>query len=160
MASSIDYFLTGGAANADPSLSLGGPHSSVALSGTALYNLFDKVTPPEATAGDVEYRAIDIGNTGDAATAETEIFMAPETTSASTQIDLGIEASPLGSTLSIADEATAPAGVTFAHYTSASKLALPDIAAGAYCRVWVRRVVTAAAPNTLLDQGSFVVWAA
>lgn len=160
MASAIEYFLTGGASNADPALSLGGVHSSVALSSTPLYNLFDRVTPPQADAGSVEYRAIDIGNIGDAATAETEIFMASETSSPSTQLDMGIEASPLGSTLSIADEATAPAGVTFAHYNSASKLALPDIAAGAYCRVWVRRVVIAGAPNMLNDQGSFEVWAA
>ena len=155
MAATLEFHLTGGAANADPALALGGVHSSVALSGTAMNNLFDDVSPAEATAGDTEYRAIDITNTGDATSTVTKIFMDPETSSTSTQLDMGIEASPLGSTLSIANESTAPAGVTFAHYNAASKLTLPDIAAGAYCRVWVRRVVAATAPNTANDSGTF-----
>lgn len=157
MAATLAFQLTGGASNADPALALGGVHSSVALSGTAMNNLFDDVSPAEATAGDTEYRAIDITNTGDAAGTVVKIFMDPETSSPSTQLDMGIEASPLGSTLSIANESTAPAGVTFAHYNTGSKLALPDIAAAAYCRVWVRRVVSAAAPNTSNDSGTLKV---
>lgn len=157
MAATLAFQLTGGASNADPALALGGVHSSVALSGTAMNNLFDDVSPAEATAGDTEYRAIDITNTGDAAGTVVKIFMDPETSSPSTQLDMGIEASPLGSTLSIANESTAPAGVTFAHYNTGSKLALPDIAAAAYCRVWVRRVVSAAAPNTSNDAGTLTV---
>ena len=157
MAATLAFQLSGGASNADPNASLGGTHSSVALSGTAMNNLFDDVSPAEATAGDTEYRAIDVTNTGDATGVVVKIFMDPETSSASTALDMGIEASPLGSTLSIADETTAPAGVTFAHYTSASKLTLPDIAAAAYCRVWVRRVVTAGATNTASDSGTINV---
>ena len=157
MAATLAFQLTGGASNADPALALGGVHSSVALSGTAMNNLFDDVSPGEATAGDTEYRAIDITNTGDAAGTVVKIFMDPETSSPSTQLDMGIEASPLGSTLSIANESTAPAGVTFAHYNTGSKLTLPDIAAAAYCRVWVRRVVAAAAPNTSNDTGTLNV---
>lgn len=157
MAATLAFQLSGGASNSDPNASLGGTHSSVALSGTAMNNLFDDVSASEASAGDTEYRAIDITNTGDATAVVTKIFMNPDTSSASTQLDMGIEASPLGSTLSIADESTAPAGVTFANYTSASKLALPDIAAAAYCRVWVRRVVSAAAPNTSSDSGTLNV---
>ena len=157
MAATLAFQLSGGASNADPNLSLGGVHSSVALSATAMNNLFDDVAAGEASAGDTEYRAIDITNTGDATSAVTKIFMDPETSSTSTQLDMGIEASPLGSTLSIANESTAPAGVTFAHYNSGSKLSLPDIAAAAYCRVWVRRVVSAAAPNTSNDTGTLNV---
>lgn len=157
MAATLAFQLSGGAANSDPNLSLGGTHSSVALSGTALNNLFDDVSAAEASAGDTEYRAVDITNTGDATSAVTKIFMDPDTSSTSTQLDMGIEASPLGSTLSIANESTAPAGVAFANYTTGSKLTLPDIAAAAYCRVWVRRVVSAAAPNTSNDTGTLKV---
>jgi len=157
MAATLAFQLSGGASNSDPNASLGGTHSSVALSGTAMNNLFDDVSPAEATAGDTEYRAIDVTNTGDATAVVTKIFMDPDTSSTSTQLDMGIEASPLGSTLSIADETTAPAGVTFANHTSASKLTLPDIDAAAYCRVWVRRVVSAAAPNTASDSGTINV---
>lgn len=154
MAATLVYRLTGGASNSDPNASLGGASSSVAVSGTAMNNLFDDVAEGEASAGDTEYRAIDVRNTGDATATVVKIYMSVETTSASTQIDMGIEASPLGSTTSIADESTAPAGVTFAHYNSGSQLSLPDIAAGTYCRVWLRRVVSAAAGNTSNDQGT------
>lgn len=157
MAAILKMHLTGGASNADPALSLGGVSSSVELSATALNNLFDNVSADEASAGDTEYRAIDVKNSGDASAVGVQIYMNPETTSASTALDFGIGASPLGSTLSVADESTAPAAVTFAHYTTGTRLSLPDIAAAAYCRVWVRRVVAAAAPNLASDTGTLNV---
>lgn len=154
MAAVIEYKLTGGAANSDPNASLGGVSSSVSVSGTPLNNIFDDVAPDEAVSGNNEYRAIDLTNTGDASAVSVESFMDPETISADTQLDFGIEASPIGSTLSIADEDTAPVGVSFAHYTTASKLAIPDVPNGNYARLWVRRVVSAAAGNTANDQGT------
>jgi hypothetical protein len=157
MAATIAFQLTGGAANSDPNASLGGVHSSQALSGTAMNNLFDDVDPAEATAGDVEYRAIDLTNTGNALATVVKAFMDPDSSSADTALAFGIEASPVGSTLSIANESTAPAGVSFANYTSASKLTIPDIPAGNYARLWIRRTVTAAAGNTSNDQGTIKV---
>jgi hypothetical protein len=157
MAATIAFQLTGGAANSDPNASLGGVHSSQALSGTAMNNLFDDVDPAEATAGDVEYRAIDLTNTGDALATVVKAFMDPDSSSADTVLAFGIGASPIGSTLSIANESTAPAGVSFANYTPGSKLTIPDIANGSYARLWVRRTVTAAAGNTSNDQGTIKV---
>ena len=157
MAATLVWKLTGGAANADPNASLGGVRSSVSLSGTALNNLFDDVAPGEASAGDTEYRAIDLVNTGDAASAGTVVYMSTETTSTGTALDMGIEASPINSTLSIVDESTAPAAVSFAHYTSASKLSIPAIAAGSGCRVWFKRIVGASTGNLANDQGTFTV---
>ena len=157
MAATINLHLTGGAANADPNLSLGGVHSSVQMSGVAMNNLFDDVGAAEAVAGNTEYRAIDLTNAGDALATVVTAFMDPDSSSADTQVDFGIEASPIGSTLSIADESTAPAGVAFAHYTAAAPLAVPDIAAGAYARLWVRRLVGAAAGNSNNDSGIIVV---
>ena len=157
MAALLKMHLTGGASNADPTLALGGVSSSVELSATALNNLFDNVSADEASAGDTEYRAIDVKNSGDASAVGTQIYMNPDTTSTSTELDFGIEASPLGSTLSIANESTAPAAVTFSHYNTGTRLSLPDIAAAAYCRVWIRRVVSAAAPNLATDTGTLNV---
>lgn len=157
MAAILKMHLTGGASNANPALALGGTSSSVELSATALNNLFDNVSADEASAGDTEYRAIDVKNSGDASAVGVQIYMNPETTSASTQLDMGIEASPLGSVLSIANESTAPAGVTFAHYTTGARLSLPDIAAAAYCRVWIKRIVAASAPNLASDSGTINV---
>lgn len=160
MAASIEYRLTGGASNSDPDASLGGVSSSNTLSATAMNNLFDDVSASEASAGDTEYRAIDVHNAGDATATSVAIYMSTETSSSDSQIDLGINdtpASAINSTASIADESTAPSSVTFAHYTSASKLSLPDIAAGSYCRVWVRWVVDAGAGNDSNDQGTIAV---
>ena len=155
MAAILVWRLTGGASNSDPNASLGGVRSSNALSATALNNLFDDVSPAESAAGDTEYRALDLYNSGDATAGGVVVFMSTETTSSGTQLDFGIEASPINSSLSVANESTAPAGVSFAHYTSGSKLSLPDIAASSGCRVWFRRVVDAGAANLNPDQGTF-----
>jgi hypothetical protein len=120
-------------------------------------NLFDDVDPAEATAGDVEYRAIDLTNTGDALATVVKAFMDPDSSSADTVLAFGIGASPIGSTLSIANESTAPAGVSFANYTPGSKLTIPDIPAGNYARLWIRRTVTAGAVNAASDQGTINV---
>jgi hypothetical protein len=157
MAAVLALHLTGGAANADPNASLGGVSSSVAISGTPANNLFDDVAPAEATAGDIEYRALDIKNTGDASAVVIKAFMDPVTSSPSTVLAFGIGASPIGSTLSIANESTAPAGVSFANYTPGSKLTIPDIPAGNYARLWIRRTVTAGAVNAASDQGTINV---
>lgn len=46
----------------------------------------------------------------------------------------------------IADETTAPVGVTFSQPTSQSPLALGNLAPDAYYPLWIRRAVTAGAP--------------
>lgn len=155
MAATLVWRLTGGASNSDPNASLGGVRSSNALSATALNNLFDDVSPAESAAGDTEYRALDLYNSGDATAGGVVVFMSTETTSSGTQLDFGIEASPINSSLSVVNDSTAPAGVSFSHYTSGSKLSLPDIAASSGCRVWFRRVVGAATANLNPDQGTF-----
>lgn len=157
MAASLAFFLTGGASNSNGNASLGGAHSSYTLSATAMNNLFDNVSSAGASAGVVDYRAVDITNTGDASAVSVSFYMNPETSSPGTQIDAGIEASPTGSTTVVTDKATAPAGVTFSHYNSGTKLTLPDIAAGAYCRVWLKRSVTAGAVATSSDSGALNV---
>lgn len=157
MAATLQFNLTGGASNSNPALALGGTHSSVQLSATALNNLFDNVSPSEASAGDIEYRAIDVTNVGNATATSAAMYMSTDTSSTSTELDFGMVASPINSVESIANESTAPATVSFAHYNSGSKLTLPDIAAGSYCRLWVRRTVTAGATNTSSDQGTLAV---
>jgi hypothetical protein len=157
MAATLVWRLTGGAANSNPNLSLGGTRSSNALSATAMNNLFDDVSASEASSGDTEYRAIDLYNSGDAAATSITFWQSTETSSSGTTLDNGIEASPIDSTTSISTEATAPTGVSFAHYDSGSKLTIPEIAAGSACRVWFRRVVNSSTGNTSNDAGAFTV---
>ena len=136
---------------------LGGAATSTQVSGTALNNIFDDVSAAEAAAGDSEYRAIDLYNESGSTITGVEIYMSVATSSTDSQLDMGVEATPLTSTLAIVDESTAPAGVSFANYTSASGLSLPDIPASGYARVWLRRVISAGATNTSNDQGTIEV---
>lgn len=152
MAATLVLRLTGGASNSDPNASLGGVRSSNAISATAMNNLFDNVSPDEASAGDTEYRALDLYNSGDATATNVVMFFDPNSSSADTALTVATEASPIDSTTSIADESTAPAGSpTYTAPTSGAKKSLPDIAAGSACRLWLKRVVTAAAGNTSND---------
>jgi hypothetical protein len=129
---------------------LGGAATATQLSTTALHNLFDIIGPTEAVDGDTEYRALDVYNSGDAIATFVAYYNTPSN-STYTEVEVGIEAAPTGSTTAIANESTAPASVTFAVRSSASKLTLPDIAAGAYVRLWFKRIVTAGAPNMSND---------
>lgn len=153
MASTLQFNYTGGASNSSPAASLGGAHSSVQLAAAAMDNFFADVDVAEAQAGSVKYRAFDITNTGDAASANTSVGLAQAVQGvnggayADITFSFGIESSPLNSTTSIANEDTAPTGVTFTAENSLPGLPLPAIPAGGYCRVWVRRNVAAGAAN-------------
>jgi hypothetical protein len=143
MAASLEFRLT--------TNGLGGAATSTVLSLTALNNLFDNVSPDEASAGDVEYRALDLYNTGDAA-AEAVTVYCTATTSEDTVLRFALEASPVGSTTAIANESTAPTvSGSFADYTSAVPLSLPNIPSGSYARFWLQRSVSTGAGNLALD---------
>lgn len=160
MAANLQFRLTGGASNSDPDASLGGAMSSNQLASTAMNNLFDNVSPAEAGNGDNEYRAIDIYNAGDAEAQSVDAYMATETSSEGSQLDFGNDGTTHdGSNQGdlLADEDTAPSGVSFSHYTSGLKLSLPNIAPGKATRVWIRRAITAGAGNTNNDQGTIAV---
>lgn len=157
MASSIEYYLTGGAANADPDASLGGTTSSNALSGTALNNLFDNVDPTEALAGDVEYRAIAIKNDGDAEARNVEFYFT-DTTNSESIVAVWYDST---GTQSIANESTEPTGAS-GNWTTplvGSKLSLGNLAVGAEHRLWIRRTISASASNLNDDLATMHTWA-
>jgi len=166
MAATLKFRLTGGASNTNPNASLGGVMSSTEVSATPMNNLFDNVSPAEAEAGDVEFRAIDIYNSGDATATEVKIYMSTETSSPDTQIDLGYDSAGAHASdwsgPSISNEGDTPAdsgggNISFSHYTSLSKLTLPDIPSGQAVRVWLKRIVSTGAGNTADDQGTITV---
>jgi hypothetical protein len=146
----LRFHLTGGAANADPALSLGGVISSVQLTDATLQNLFANVSPSEALAGSVKYRALSFKN----ASAETAygavVHISLETVSADTTIALAYDST---GTQSVVNEDTAPAGLSFSTPLSlATGIALGDVAAGAVKRIWFKRTVTAGADQSV-DSG-------
>jgi hypothetical protein len=155
MASDLIFKLTGGAANADPDASLGGTGSSVTLSGTALHNLFDAVTPDDINGSpDVNYRAIDIYNDGDA-TAKLVEFFITDSTGTESSIYIWYEAAP---GQSIGNEDTPPIGASWTQPLTGSKQSIPDLAAGARARIWIRRTVNQDADNLTDDTANLYVW--
>jgi len=157
----LELRLTGGSGNTDPNASLGGVMSSTEVSDTAMNSIFDHVLASEAVSGDYEYRALDVYNSGDETATGASIYMDTETTSTYTQIDMATEAAAhaAGTDLDdLASESTS-AGITtpptFSHVTmgSSSDLDLPSIPSGQAVRIYLRRIVTAGAEATTLDEG-------
>jgi hypothetical protein len=157
MASNVLFHLTGGAANADPDLSLGGDGSSVVLSGTALNNLFDNVTPPEIESGDLtEYRAIDMSNDGDAEAHHVSFYFT-DTPNSESIVAVWYDST---GTQSIVNEATEPTGAS-GNWTTpliGSQLDLDDLAISATHRLWIRRIVDQGADNINEDTAILHAW--
>lgn len=158
MSATLVFRLTGGASNSDVDASIGGVMSSNELSSTSLNNLFDNVTPAEATSGDTEYRMIDVYNSGDAAATSVEIYISSQTSSADTSAEIGEDATnnPHASSSdleTLANESTAPASpvIVFAEHPEGTKLSLDDIPSGEAARIAVKRIVSSAAGNTSSD---------
>ena len=142
----IVYRLSGGAANADPLLSIGGAKSSTASGAT----IFDDVSSAEAAAGDTEYRLIYVHNAHATLSYQAAaIWIQTQTPSASTDVAIGLAVAGLnGTETAVANENTAPAGVSFsAPSTFGAGLALGTIPAGQHFGVWVKRTVTAGAAS-------------
>lgn len=148
MAASFQGRLTGGSSNTLPSLCLGGLTSSVTISLTALHNLYDKVEISERVAGSTEYRAFDIVNVGDAATTSQILYILSNTSSTDTNVEIGYDSTAGSHALNaalqtIANETTAPTGISFSQPTLEAPITLPPIAAGQAIRVWIKWVVAA-----------------
>jgi len=148
IAADIKRYLSGGAANADPNASLGGARSSVEVVDATIGNLFDNIDSTEATAGDTEYRCLYIKNTHATLTLQAaKIWIQTNTPSADTAIRIGLGTAAINATeQTVADESTAPSGVTFSTAVNeAAALVIGDLIAGAHKAIWYERVVGAAA---------------
>lgn len=127
--------------------SLGKYISTTQMTDNTVGNLFDDVTGDENAASTVEYRCFFVHNDHGSLTWESvKVWISSEVAGgASVAIGLdpaGVTAKGLGSAqaATIANESTAPAGVTFtAPTTKAAGLSVGDIAAGSVQAIWVRR---------------------
>lgn len=139
--SEIEFRLSGGAANADPILSLGGAKSSVAVTPSSL---FDTVSGSEADGGDTEYRCVYVHNADPALTMYGAKLWIQYESHAYHAIALGGEGLN-GTAETVASEGTAPSGETFSSPASeGTALNLGDIPAGQHYPVWIRRAIPAA----------------
>jgi len=145
----VQYRLSGGAANADPLLSLGGAKSGTLFGA----NFFDDVTSAQSAAGSVEFRCLYVHNNNATLIYQNAvIWIQANTPSADTTLDIGIGTSAInGIEAATATEVTVPTGVTFsAPAAFAAGLVLGSLPAGQHRAVWVRRTVNpgAAAINS------------
>jgi hypothetical protein len=118
-------------------------------------NIFDDVAKADAKAGDVEYRGIFIENDhASDAMVDIRVWVEQNTPGQDViSIALADEAKNL-SIETIADENTAPVGPDFDAANPvdyASGLALPDLNAGDYTGLWIRRTVPAGTNQSQLN---------
>ena len=155
----IIYRLSGGAANSDPNASLGGAKSSTAV-GAGLHNLFDIVSSAESSSGDTEYRCVYVHNNHGSLTMQNSVvWVSSNTPSTDTTIEIGVGTAAInGTEQTVANESTAPAGVSFsAPSTFGTALSLGNIPAGQHKAVWIKRIVNAAAAAYNSDTATITV---
>lgn len=131
-----------------PATSLGDQISTTTITTATLNNIFDDVSGAEAAAGDVEYRCIFVLNNHATLTLTGAQTSIQSQTAGGGTIDIGLDTTAISAkgsasaqALTVANESTAPAGVTFA----ATPITLGDLAPGQVKAVWLRRTVTAGA---------------
>jgi|GEM_PF-3717437 len=88
----IVFTHSGGLANCDPDLDLGGTNSGCALDLTALNNLFDDLTPKESREGLIDYRCFYINNTHPTDTLRNAVLYIDSEKKGGSFIDIGIPA--------------------------------------------------------------------
>lgn len=161
VAADIALRYSGGAGNTDPNASLGGAMSTAAggvVDDDVLHDLFDLVTGTERQAGDTEYRAIYVRNEHASQTAfAARLYVGnPD----NTEIDIGLATEAVNTAIAetLANESTAPTGITFSHPTTdGAGLLIGDIPAGQFKGVWIRWTVPAGTTAINPDRGGLNV---
>lgn len=147
--SDITLRLSGGASNTDPNSALGGAISGTEVVNNVINNLWDNIGPAEAEGGESEYRCVYIRNAhGTHSMDATEIWVSLDTPAAD-DIEIGLGTSAInGTEQTIADENTAPIGVTFSHADGEENAILVgNIPPEQHAAIWIKRTVSPAAPQ-------------
>lgn len=128
--------------------SLGDQISTTDITTATLNNIFDDVSGAEAAAGDVEYRCFFVLNDHATLTLQGAIAQLTSQTAGGGLIAFGLDpaavspkAQASAQAATIANESSAPAGVTF----NSTDQTIGDIPAGSCKGIWLRRTVTAGA---------------
>jgi len=125
--------------------SLPGTDKSDAITLTSVVeNLFDSVGSGEAQAGVTEYRSVMVKNDSPAGMNSMIVWIDVNTPFADDHVEIGIEAPTANAIQSVANETTAPTGVTFFLADGESNgISIGNLASGDLYGVWLKRVVTA-----------------
>jgi hypothetical protein len=148
----ITLHLSGGASNANVLASIGGAISTVTVPSL----LFSPITAAQFTAGRIMYRCLYVKV--DVATDAVKPWIAAETPSASTTIAIGWGAAINATQTAIANETTAPAGVSFASPASeGAATSGGNFTAGQFRALWLRFTITAGATPVASEQFQLVI---
>ncbi len=144
-AAELKMYLTGGAANSDPLLSLGGAVSSVELVNNTLNNLWADITGDQAAAGRTRYRCVAIKNTNASLTlTSSKVWIDTQTGSSGDAITIGLDLAGLNATPdTVASETDAPSpAVTFVTAVDkANGLNTGSVPNGQYYGIWIKDIV-------------------
>lgn len=150
----VKYSVTAGTAgnqNAGTAAgSLGKYISTTQPTDNTLNNLFDNISGDENANGIVDYRCIFVHNAHASLTWQSPVVWLLSEVAGGANISIGVDptaASAIGSAgaqaVQVANETTAPAGVSFsAPITQGTALALGDIAPGQCKAIWIKRTAT------------------
>lgn len=134
----------------DPNNSLGGFVSTTDWNGGSPHDLFDPISGAENASGHTDYRCLYVCNTNSTLTwFNVRVYFVSQVPGGA-NLAIGVDtnpARPLNSTtlqaVVIANETTAPTGVTFSAPTSyATGISLGDIPPNHGRAIWVRRTAT------------------
>ncbi len=136
------------------SASLGDQISTTQITDASLHNLFDAVTGAENAASDVEYRCLFFHNNHASLTWTDVVVWVSSQISGGAVLAIGLD--PVGVTAkgsgsaqaaTIANESTAPSGVSFSTPTTkGAGLVVGDVAPAEVFAVWVRRTAANTGP--------------
>ncbi len=145
----IQFRLSGGASNTNVNLSLGGVMSSTAWAGGALHDLFDPISGTENSNSTVDYRCVYVRNAHGTLQWQTVLAWMAAEVAGGANIAIGLDpavagnGSTTGVAVTIANETTAPAGVTFTSpATKAGGISMGNINATLGRAIWIRRTAT------------------
>lgn len=138
----VSLYFSGGNANSDPAVAIGGAKSSAAVGS----RLFGPIPNAQFTAGTVLYRCVYVST--DVVLNALKVWIGSETPSSATTLAIGWGAAAINAAeTAIANQTTAPAGVTFSAPASlAAATSGGDFTAGQYRALWVRYTITATTP--------------
>lgn len=136
--------------SAAPADSLGKYVSTTEVTDNSVGNVFDVITGAENAASTVDYRCVFVLNNHASLTLYSAAIYISSQVSGGADAAIGVDTtaastktSSSAQAVSIANETTAPAGISFsAPTTSGTALSLGDIAAGQVKAVWIRRTAT------------------
>lgn len=109
-------------------------------------NVFDTFTGSETAAGGTFYHCIYVKNTHGTLTAQSVgVYVDSETSHAGVNVEIGLGTSAVnGTEQTVANETTAPAGVTFADADGVGNaLSIGDIPPGEHKAIWVKVTIGA-----------------